>query len=282
MSQSPRRLSISRIRKFEYELTAPPTPIPSPPQTLLQPPPLQPPPLKASTSERSLRVKHELQAHLQQILSKLDLYKSELSIATTQQQEHENKCIIEKTKTADLRQRVSQLSAGLESKQAQLEEIRRTTSDAEDRVRSLRERVTHLRSGQMDSDEREVYIIKETERFREMKQMTENRLVAADSSLDRLEHRYEIEMSHLTQELNRVRALCQHKRLAAQFSMMESERLVSSMLEQQEFARQSVTEAYQQLADKDHQIHSLALKDIHNLQHHIAVWDTADTQLGQH
>jgi chromosome segregation ATPase len=277
MSQSPRRLSISRIRKFEYDLTAPPTPQPSPPQTLLQPPPL-----KASTSERSLRVKNELQDHLQQILTKLEMYKGELSIATTQHEEHANNCIIEKKKTAELRQRVSELSAGLESKQAQLEEIRRMTSDAEDRVRSLRERVTHLRSGQVDSDEREVYIIKETERFQEMKQMTENRMVAADSSLERLQRRHEIEKSQLMQELNRLKAVCQHKRLAAQFSMNESENLVFSMLEEQDFARQGVAEAFHQLADKDHQIHDMALKQIHNLRQNIAVWDTADTHVGQH
>lgn len=277
MTQSPRRLSISRIRKFEYDVTAPPTPQPSPPQCLLQPPPL-----KASKSERSLRVMNELQAHLLQVTTKLEMYKSELELAQKQQEEYEQTCIIEKNKTAQLRSQVAALSAGLESKQAQLDEIRKASSDAEDRVRSLKDRIAHLRSGQIEGEEREASIIMETQRQQEVKQLAESRMSAAHSSLDRLRNRYNIEKAQLGQELNRLRLLCQRQRLATQCTMADSERMIEELLEEQQVTRLSAEAIHQQLAERYQKLNALVLKELQTLRHQVSTWDSSDTTLGQH
>jgi hypothetical protein len=276
MSQSPRRLSITRIRKFEYDVTAPPTPQPSPPQCLLQPPPL-----KASTSERSLRVMNELQAHLMQVTSKLEMYKSELNVTEKQQEEHEKTCIIEKNKTTELRSQVATLSAGLESKQAQFNEIRKASSDAEDRVRSLKDRVAHLRSGQIEGEEREASILLETQRYQEMKLLAENRMEAANTSLDRLSHRYEIEKAQLTEELHRLRLLCQRQRLVTECAMAEAEQVISSILDEQKDTRQSIGIMQQEIAEKYRKLNTLVIKEVQSLRQQVDAWDSTDTVLSQ-
>lgn len=277
MSQSPRRLSITRIRKFEYDVTAPPTPQPSPPQCLLPPPPL-----KASTSERSLKVMNELQAHLIHVTSKLDMYKSELELAQKQQEEHEKSCIMEKTKTAQLRSQVAALSAGLESKQAQLDEIKKASSDAEDRVRSLKDRVAHLRSGQIEGEEREASIVQETLRYQEVKQLADTRIDAANSSLDTLRNRYNIEKAQLGDELNQLRLLCQRQRLAIQCNMTDSETSIEALLDEQESTRSSMETVHQELAERYQKLNALVIKELQTIRYQVDTWDTTDTALGQH
>ncbi|KAI8576653.1 hypothetical protein K450DRAFT_256067 [Umbelopsis ramanniana AG] len=276
MSHSPRRLSITRIRKFEYDVTAPPTPQPSPPQSLLQPPPL-----KASTSERSLRVMNELQAHLIQVTSKLEIYKSEIRLAERQQEEYEQTCIIEKNKTTELRSQVAALSAGLESKQALFNEIRKASSDTEDRVRSLKDRVAHLRSGQIEGEEREASILMETQRYQEMKLLAENRMEAAISSLDRLGHRYDIETAQLAEELHRLRLLCQRQRLVTQCAMADSEQVISAILDEQKGVRQSMGVMQQEIAEKYRKLNALVIKELQSLRQQVDTWDSTDTALAQ-
>ncbi|CAO3668593.1 unnamed protein product [Umbelopsis ramanniana] len=194
-----------------------------------------------------------------QVTSKLEIYKSEIRLSERQQEEYEQTCIIEKNKTTELRSQVAALSAGLESKQALFNEIRKASSDTEDRVRSLKDRVAHLRSGQIEGEEREASILMETQRYQEMKLLAENRMEAANSSLDRLSHRYDIETAQLAEELHRLRLLCQRQR----------------------GVRQSMGVMQQEIAEKYRKLNGLVIKELHSLRQQVDTWDSTDTALAQ-